>query len=125
MEKLMNADAWTIGTICATRAGSEKAARKFRKCIENGGTELHLYHCSLISLPPEIGQLTSLEILWCNNNQLTELPPEIGQFNSLKYFYYGNKQLPDEFNKRNLTIEQKFKLIEKYFRRGRLTKAAR
>ena len=147
MDRLKNADAWIIGTICASRVGAEKAVREFCECIENGRTQLDLSSCGLISLPPEIGQLTSLkwfscdnnqltelppeigqltslEVLSCHNNQLTELPPEIGQLNSLKNLWCNNNQLPSDFNG-NLTIEQKLALIEKYFRRGRLTKAAR
>ena len=80
MEKLRNADAWTS----TTQQGAEKAARKFRECIENGGTKLDLSFGDLIEIPPEIGQLISLKWFYCNCNQLTELPPEIGQLTSLK-----------------------------------------
>jgi Leucine-rich repeat (LRR) protein len=37
----------------------------------------------LTELSPEIGQLTSLDTLRLEGNQLTELPPEIGELTNL------------------------------------------
>jgi internalin A len=53
----------------------------------------------LTALPPEIGQLTSLQELTIDGNQLTTLPPEIGQLTSLqKLVLYRNQltTLPSE-----------------------------
>ncbi len=36
---------------------------------------LNLSNLNLTELPPEIGELTELRVLWLNNNQLTQLPP--------------------------------------------------
>jgi hypothetical protein len=47
----------------------------------------------LTVLPPEIGQLTSLQSLSLSSNRLTVLPPEIGQLTSLHSLYIGNNQL--------------------------------
>ena len=46
-------------------------------------------------MPAEIGQLTSLEGLNLNSNQLTSLPAEIGQLTSLEELYLG-EQSADE-----------------------------
>jgi leucine-rich repeat protein SHOC2 len=44
-------------------------------------------------LPAEIGQLTSLETLRLEGNQLTVLPPEIGQLTSLRRLALGGNRL--------------------------------
>jgi Leucine-rich repeat (LRR) protein len=44
-------------------------------------------------LPPEIGQLTNLETLRLEGNQLTVLPPEIGQLTNLKGLAPARNQL--------------------------------
>ncbi|MFA6159337.1 MAG: leucine-rich repeat domain-containing protein [Candidatus Paceibacterota bacterium] len=48
-------------------------------------TILNLDACGLTSIPPEIGQLTSLRELGLSDNQLTSLPPEIGLLSSLQW----------------------------------------
>jgi hypothetical protein len=65
----------------------------------NGYTDLHLSDTNLTSLPPEIGQLTHLELLSVTGNSFTSLPPEIGQLTNLKVLNLkGNKltSLPPE-----------------------------
>jgi Leucine-rich repeat (LRR) protein len=47
----------------------------------------------LTSLPPEIWQLTALIGLRLDDNQLTSLPPEIGQLTALEFFLLDNNQL--------------------------------
>lgn len=47
----------------------------------------------LKELPPEIGGLCSLEELRINNNRLTSLPPEIGKLKKLKKIDLRNNQL--------------------------------
>ena len=46
-------------------------------------TELDLSGMGLISLPPEIGQLTNLTELTLTDNRLTSLPAEICQLTNL------------------------------------------
>jgi internalin A len=63
---------------------------------ENGGVVgLWFFTSRLSSLPPEIGQLSSLTSLYLESNQLTELPLEIGQLSSLGGLYLGNNQLAE------------------------------
>ncbi|UOB19143.1 leucine-rich repeat domain-containing protein [Abyssalbus ytuae] len=57
-----------------------------------GGEEAPIGY-GLVTLPAEIGQLTSLETLSLYSNQLTSIPAEIGQLTSLKGLYLGNNQL--------------------------------
>ncbi|MEM9503708.1 MAG: leucine-rich repeat domain-containing protein [Cyanobacteria bacterium P01_E01_bin.43] len=53
---------------------------------------LHLVYNQLSRLPPEIGQLTNLKSLSLGSNQLSRLPPEIGQLTSLKSLdLFGNQ----------------------------------
>ena len=40
---------------------------------------LNLDYNQITVIPPEIGQLTNLEMLYLRQNQITEIPPEIGQ----------------------------------------------
>ncbi|UOB16910.1 leucine-rich repeat domain-containing protein [Abyssalbus ytuae] len=54
---------------------------------------LSLYNNQLTSIPAEIGQLTNLEFLDLGNNQLTNIPAEIGQLTSLETLYLDNNQL--------------------------------
>ncbi|MEH2160299.1 MAG: COR domain-containing protein [Nostoc sp.] len=54
---------------------------------------LHLIDNQLSSLPPEIGQLTNLQTLDLFINQLSSLPPEIGQLTNLQTLYLGSNQL--------------------------------
>jgi len=53
------------------------------------------------SIPPEIGNLTNLEVLWLSDNQLTgSIPPEIGNLTNLIGLRLNDNQLtgiiPDE-----------------------------
>ncbi|MEO1497605.1 MAG: COR domain-containing protein, partial [Planctomycetota bacterium] len=57
-------------------------------------TALYLHGNQLASLPPEIGQLTTLTTLDLQGNQLASLPPEIGQLTTLTELYLqGNEKL--------------------------------
>ena len=57
--------------------------------------KLDLSGKGLTSLPPEIGQLTSLEVLDLGNNQLSVLPLEIGQLINLTSLHINNNQLTE------------------------------
>ncbi|MEQ9548598.1 MAG: COR domain-containing protein [Coleofasciculus sp. G3-WIS-01] len=62
-------------------------------------TELDLSDNDLTVLPPDIGQITSLQSLYLIRNNIQELPSQIGQLTSLQFLYlYGNKiqELPPE-----------------------------
>lgn len=54
---------------------------------------LYLQFNQLTSLPPEIGQLTSLSTLHLNDNQLSSLPPEIGKLSNLTELDLDNNQI--------------------------------
>ncbi len=62
---------------------NERVLKKIRKAKTSGATELNLSFNELSTLPPEIGQLTSLTKLNLGNNQLSTLPPELLQLTSL------------------------------------------
>lgn len=68
---------------------------------------LYLQFNQLTSLPPEIGNLTTLTHLSLRRNQLSSLPPEIGQLTSLSTLHLNDNQLsslPPEIGKlSNLT----------------------
>ncbi|WP_213155690.1 leucine-rich repeat domain-containing protein [Neochlamydia sp. AcF65] len=78
---------------------------------------LYLNRNQLTSLPVEIGQMSQLQTLELNKNQLTTLPAEIGQLSELECFYLGENQLtslPAE-------ISQLSKLIQLYLNQNQLT----
>ncbi len=60
---------------------------------KNEVTELDLNDKNLISLPPQIGQLTNLTRLHLSRNNLRSLPPEIGQLTNLKELYLSGDLL--------------------------------
>jgi Leucine-rich repeat (LRR) protein len=50
---------------------------------------LNLYYNRLTSIPPEIGMLTNLRELRLSCNNLTSLPPEIGMLTNLQSFEFA------------------------------------
>ena len=71
----------------------QKALEKIKKAKAAQATELDLAGLDLKNLPPEIGQLTSLQSLELVENKLSALPPEIGQLTSLQLLSLGGNQL--------------------------------
>ena len=71
----------------------EIALTRIRAASERGDTRLDLSRLGLTTLPPEIGQLTSLQSLDLSGNQLTALPPEIGRLTSLQSLNLWDNQL--------------------------------
>jgi hypothetical protein len=69
---------------------------------------LYLYTNQLSSLPPEIGNLSNLQWLHLSNNQLNSLPPEIGNLSNLQGLYLSDTQLnslpPEIGNLSNLKL---------------------
>jgi len=55
--------------------------------------DFNFYNNQLTSLPENIGNLSSLKILWLGDNQLTSLPESIGNLSSLNRLELNNNQL--------------------------------
>ncbi|MEM7539454.1 MAG: leucine-rich repeat domain-containing protein, partial [Chloroflexota bacterium] len=54
---------------------------------------LYLDDNQLTSIPPELGRLSSIQTLDLNDNQLTSIPPEIGNLSSIQTLYLNDNQL--------------------------------
>ncbi|MBW4521928.1 MAG: leucine-rich repeat domain-containing protein [Scytolyngbya sp. HA4215-MV1] len=63
------------------------------RAAKEGWKELNLRSNQLSQLPPEIGQLASLQSLYLRSNQLSRLPPEIGQLANLQSLSLISNQL--------------------------------
>jgi len=77
----------------------EELLRKIAWAKASGMTELDLSNKGLTTLPPEIGQLTSLTKLNLSRNQLTSIPLELFQLTSLTELDLGENRfttLPPE-----------------------------
>ena len=73
---------------------TEKEVRqRIEEAAREGATVLHLSGEGLTVLPPEIGQLSQLDLLYLHVNQLTALPPEIGQLSQLTALWLSSNQL--------------------------------
>ncbi len=73
--------------------------KAIRHAAETRAPDLDLSNRQLRELPPEIGQLASLQTLDLNGNQLAQIPPEIGQLaRLLRLDLDGNQlaQIPPE-----------------------------
>lgn len=71
----------------------QTALDRIRQAADSGAEYLDLSKLGLISLPPEIGQLTNLTQLDLAGNQLTSLPIEIGQLISLTRLIIADNKL--------------------------------
>jgi internalin A len=73
----------------------EIALQRIEEEEASGATELDLHGLGLTELPPEIGNLTRLEILALGNNELISLPPQIGNLNNLRVLYLHDNELSE------------------------------
>jgi Leucine-rich repeat (LRR) protein len=69
------------------------ALRRIQEAVESGALELRLSMLGLNEVPPEIGQLTNLQVLYLSANQLANIPPEILQLTNLQYLFLGENNL--------------------------------
>ena len=70
-------------------------------------TKLDLSYKILKVIPPEIFELTNLEILYLDNNQIFAIPPEIGKLINLKELNLDRNRIitiPPELNKNIIFI---------------------
>ena len=77
-------DLETQEEIAITKISSQEAKEK---------TLVGLFGKGICILPPEIGNLTALQSLYLNNNQLTSLPDAIGALTALKVLSLNGNQL--------------------------------
>ena len=70
-----------------------EALRQIEEATDARDTELDLSGLGLEILPPEIGQVSSLQSLDLTRNQLATLPDSIGQLSSLQRLYVFDNQL--------------------------------
>jgi internalin A len=71
----------------------EIALQRIQEAATTGATRLDLSIMGLTELPPEIGQLSSLEVLYLEHNELSALPVEIGQLSNLRALHLHYNQL--------------------------------
>ncbi len=93
------------------REAYAKAQQMISECKASGDTVLDLVGLGLTALPPEIGQLTKVTVLYLSNNRLSTLSPEIGQLTALTVLSLENNQLstlPPEIGK---LLKLKFLLL--------------
>lgn len=76
--------------VCSVRILKQS---EFTKDILRFKNLKQLVASSLNYLPPEIGQLSNLEILYLDNNSLTALPEEILNLKKLRELYLGGNKL--------------------------------
>ena len=87
--------------VLSTAAGWDRnmaAAFCFRNWLEDEQKPLRVWGCKITRLPDSFGNLSSVTILICSNNQLTSLPDTIGNLKSLsKLLCFRNQltSLPD------------------------------
>jgi hypothetical protein len=73
--------------------GYNIALQRIQEAADNNATRLGLSDLDLIEVPPEIGQLTNLKVLFLDINELRNLPPEIGQLINLEVLSLHMNQL--------------------------------
>src|SRR5215213_6680072 len=88
------------GSILAQESPYEIALQRIEAAEAAGTTDIDLMGLGLTELPPEIGNLTNLQVLRLNFNQLSTLPAESGNLSNLGIaMLYSNQltSLPSEF----------------------------
>ncbi len=70
-------------------AAYAEALRRIEVAREREALALNLSGIGLEALPPEIGSLAQLQVLYAHHNALTKLTPEIGNLTELKELYLG------------------------------------
>ena len=70
-----------------------EALKRIEEARKTRATELYLSELGLKTLPPEIGQLSSLQTLGLSNDKLATLPDWVGQLGSLQRLHLFNNQL--------------------------------
>ena len=81
-----------------------EALKRIEKARKTRATRLNLTGRGLKTLPPEIGQLSSLQELNLEENQLATVPDSLGQLSGLQNLYLGLNQLtmlPDSLGQLN------------------------
>ncbi|MEM6283521.1 MAG: leucine-rich repeat domain-containing protein [Chloroflexota bacterium] len=71
----------------------EQAQARIAEHVPEQETSINLCCLGLTEIPPEVWELTHLETLWLDNNNLEALPPEIGQLRWLRQLRIGNNSL--------------------------------
>ncbi len=85
-------DASTTSTLTASQA-YELAQTRIAEAEATNATTLDLSGLRLETIPPEIGNLSKLQVLYLYDNHLTELPPEIGNLSNLEVILAHNNRL--------------------------------
>jgi hypothetical protein len=83
-----------------TQTPYDIALQRIEEARLDEATHLDLIGLGLTELPPEIGQLTQLQVLVLSNNKLIRLPTELGKLINLQELWLNNNQLsvlPIEF----------------------------
>jgi len=86
VEKQLNKEFTKVGKV-------EWETRMGFTAENNRITGIGLYKCGLSTLPESIGNLSSLQTLFLNGNQLTTLPESIGNLSSLQTLVLNGNQL--------------------------------
>ena len=55
------------------------AVRRIERAANQNSVRLNLSRLGLTQIPPQLWQLTKLQVLWLHDNQLSTLPVEVGQ----------------------------------------------
>lgn len=63
------------------------------QCLAQSLTELYITNTNITRLPPQIGQLTKLQVLKLSNTSLRHLPATIGRLSSLTNLHLPNNHL--------------------------------
>ncbi|WP_051786446.1 leucine-rich repeat domain-containing protein [Endozoicomonas numazuensis] len=94
-EQLQN---WVDAARPEEKSSRMDAVERVELCVERGEKTLDLKGLNLTSLPNTVGDLTWLNVLSCEENELSELPESISKLTRLRELYCKKnclKKLPD------------------------------